>query len=132
MELKSPPSIEDIDGKKTFIKRKKEEEKLIRKMKSELVDFAAIQKANRERFLRLGEAGLKTDYRSVFTTPEKKTFLTDTESERTTLTVGEFVGVKLVLQTSTKYCVNKKMQGIPPFETHQKSPKPQFKLQTCP
>ena len=94
MELKSPPSIEDIDGKKTFIKRKKEEEKLIRKMKSELVDFAAIQKANRERFLRLGEAGLKTDYRSVFTTPEKKTFLTDTESERTTLTVGEFVGVK--------------------------------------
>ena len=94
MELKSPPSVEGIDEKETTMKREKEDQKLIRKLKNELVDFQAIQKANRERFARLGHAGSKNDYRSIFTPPEKIFFLTDTESERMTLTVGEFVGVK--------------------------------------
>jgi hypothetical protein len=51
------------------MKREKEEENLIRRMKRQLVDFQAIQKANRERFARLGEAGFKNDYRLVFTPP---------------------------------------------------------------
>jgi len=67
---------------------------MLRNIQTELADFEYIKKANRDRFEKIAENGKANECRSVFTSPEKRVFLSDTEEERSTLTVGDFVEVE--------------------------------------
>ena len=93
-QLKNPPSQDELAEEKASVKRKKDEAKMLRKIQTELADFESIKKANRDRFEKIAESGKANECRSIFTPPEKRVFLSDTEGERSALTVGDFVEVE--------------------------------------